>query len=60
MRKQFKASQEGQTYYESTTLMTHKYWYPPGNFQILSRLNKVDLCGIFLSEQYARLGHLLV
>ena len=28
---------------------THEYWHPPchDNFQMLSRLNKLDLCGLF-------------
>ena len=33
---------------------------PPGNFEMLSRLNKLDLCGLFLTEWQLDLDHYLV
>ena len=29
---------------------------PPGNFEMLSRLNELDLCVLFLPEQWSRSG----
>ena len=39
------------------TLKTHKQYH---NFEMLSRLNELDLCGLFLTELYSRSGCHLV
>ena len=32
----------------------------PGNFEMLSRLNELDLCGLFLTEEWSKSGCHLV